>query len=121
MFPDPVPYKQEAESTENSCSEHAPQQVAPRPEQLDSKILRHQCQCVLRIANCAVKCAPNPAVHLLLRRCQSLRQARFDDGTDDDTELLPRLRYEQQPSWQKARETTDLVGNRDAITHQARD
>jgi len=50
-----------------------------------------RCQGVLGVANCTIQRALDPAVHLLLRRCQSLRQARFDDGVDDGGELLPRF------------------------------
>jgi hypothetical protein len=76
---------------EQTNSEHAPQQVAPRSEQLAPEIPRHRCQRALGVANCPVKRTLQPPIHLLWGRCQSSRQTRHDDGTDDGGELLPRF------------------------------
>jgi hypothetical protein len=88
---DPQPQVESLSHKEQTNSEHAPQQVAPCSEQLAPEIPRHRYQRVLSFANCPVKRTLQPPIYLLLRRCRSLRQARLNDGTNDDGELLPRF------------------------------
>ena len=78
----PVPQEKQSKAAEDPPGKNAPQQVGPGSEQLDTEIPRHSSQSVLCVTNRPVKRTLDPAVHLLLRRCQCLRQARFDDGAD---------------------------------------
>ena len=91
VSPEQVSQDEKAKAAKKAASEDAPQQVTPGSNKLAPEIPRHRRQGVLCVANGPVERALQPAVHLLLRRCQCLRQARFDDGTDDGGELLPRF------------------------------
>jgi hypothetical protein len=90
VSPQSVPQEEQSKAAKKA-GEDAQQQVAPGTEQLAPEIPRHSRKCILGVANCTVERPLQPAVHLLLRRCQSLRQARLDDRMDDSSELLPRL------------------------------